>query len=94
MPTLNAFLSRAHEIIADCETKIGYTFNGKHHCIAGLNATGFGLRLSTDTPLATKNDRLAILGDIMLDANLARKWFNNTTYDKGRYGKIRVRSKY
>ncbi|KAK5936549.1 hypothetical protein PMZ80_011196 [Knufia obscura] len=82
MPALHTFSAKKHEILADCETKLGYTFVDKQHCFAALNATGFRLRWSTDTPPATKNDRLAILGDIMLDTNLARKWFNNTTYDK------------
>lgn len=94
MPALHTFSAKKHEILADCETKLGYTFVDKQHCFAALNATGFRLRWSTDTPPATKNDRLAILGDIMLDTNLARKWFNNTTYDKGRHEKIRAKSKH
>jgi len=85
MPALITFLSQKHAIVADCETKIGYTFIRKHLCFNALNATGrgFAVRWSPDTPPGGKNDRLAILGDKMLDANLVRKWFNNTTYDKG-----------
>lgn len=90
---------RKHEIVSDCETKIGYVFGTKYLGFNALNATGdgstlrFRLQWSLDAPPATKNDRIAILGDIMLNANLALKWHNNTNYDKGKPMKNSVRDR-
>ncbi len=54
--------------IAQCESIINFTFSNKRLAAQALNRCG----------LYPKNDRLAIYGDAMLKAQLARKFIDTT----------------
>lgn len=59
------------------ERIIGYEFNDRQLAVESLFHGGVPIHYRGDWTAVQRNDRLAILGDILLDAVLASKWLNS-----------------
>lgn len=63
-------------MVARCEEKLDYTFSDKLPCATAINAGPGGVARLLDghSHLIQKNDRIAILGDIVASERLAQLW--------------------
>jgi ribonuclease-3 len=67
-------MSRVLEKVQKCESIIDYQFVKKRHCVDALFAySGYCHELG-EVALIKKNDGLGILGDIILQLHLCKKW--------------------
>lgn len=72
------FNNHLEDKIARCELAIAYVFNSKIFCAEALNAAGDvnALYGSNGTVRRlSKNDRLAVYGDIVAAQSLCRHWY-------------------
>ena len=60
--------------VAEMERIIGYTFNDRHLAVESLYHGGFPIHFDGDWNMPQRNERLAIMGDNLLDTVLIRKW--------------------
>lgn len=76
-PTMTSVDMSTEQRVARLEEIIGWTFNNKLHAVEGLNHGGpvvfFEGQLYQEFP---RNDRLAVLGDRLLDTVLLMKWYH------------------
>ncbi|KAL1644858.1 hypothetical protein SLS61_008539 [Didymella pomorum] len=60
--------------VAEMERIISYTFNDRHLAVESLYHGGFPIHFDGDWITPQRNERLAIMGDSLLDTLLIRKW--------------------
>ncbi|EXJ81807.1 hypothetical protein A1O1_07872 [Capronia coronata CBS 617.96] len=66
----------SHEAnVATCESIIQYVFIDKRLCLEAIQASGHVLQWQHNFTRVSKNDRLAVLGDVVTKAHLCEKWF-------------------
>ncbi|KAK4078892.1 hypothetical protein Purlil1_11830 [Purpureocillium lilacinum] len=77
-------------MVARCEEKLDYTFSDKLPCATAINAGPGGVARLLDghSHLIQKNDRIAILGDIVASERLAQLWLRQRL-SKGQWTEIR-----
>ena len=69
-------MAHVMEKVRLCESIIGYEFIQKRHCVDALFAySGYCHELGP-VVLIKKNDGLAVLGDIVLQLRLCKKWLD------------------
>lgn len=64
-------MPEATPYVDDCEAIIGYQFADKNFCIEAMHAYTGGTLASC----VRKNDRLAILGGVVLHEHICRRWY-------------------
>lgn len=69
--------------VAQMERNIGYAFNDRQLAVKALYHGGFPIYSGGAWVTPQRNERLAVLGDIVLDMLLIRKWFT-TQHHPGR----------
>lgn len=58
------------------ERIIGYTFNNKRLALESLNHGGLPIHYDGKYQYLPRNERLAIVGDSVLDTVLRSRWYN------------------
>ena len=72
------------EKVVRCQALVGYTFSNQLLCLEAINTTFRSLLWQGEHILVDRNNRLAILGDSLLDAHLVKQWLR-TTRSPGNY---------
>lgn len=62
--------------IALCESILGYEFSEKRLCLEAIQAGGDMIIWDLNWQHIPKNDRLAVLGDILFKFELCKKWLD------------------
>lgn len=73
--------------VAEMERIISYTFNDRHLAVESLYHGGFPIHFDGDWITPQRNERLAIMGDSLLDTLLIRKWLT-TVNGAGKSGTL------
>lgn len=63
--------------VKKCENIIGYTFNDPHVLWEALQLAGSGVSSTGTRIVQDGNKRLAVLGDLVLEIVLCKKWYDD-----------------
>lgn len=69
-------LEQFKEKVTKCENILQYSFKDKYRCIEALNDREYLPNDGESGVIYNNNNRLAILGDILLDKYLCERWLN------------------
>lgn len=62
--------------ITQCEQLLDYQFANKPLCLEALQTSGNPLIWNNEWTCVRKNENLAILGDVLMKAQLCKRWYS------------------